>query len=718
MKKLSIYFIASLLAAGFTACSEQDEAMGGEGRVSLHTVVNSNIKVYSRAASEQELADGCTIWISGEKGLVRKYQGISNVPSEIWLVAGNYVAEAWTGDSVPASFDKRYFKGYQPFTVSGGGATNVNLKCKIANVVASVNYSPNVDEVLKDYTMTVSHTRGELTFNGRDERKGYFMMPNGVTSLNWTVSGHKTDGSEYTKSGVIENVRRATEYKLDVVYNNTPVGEAGAGLLTVTVDESTVDVEDEIVITAAPEIVGVGFNVAEPLYCEAGKVGRQSLYITAATSLKSVTLACDKAGLPAGGVDLMAMDDATKASLDAQGVNAIYTHDAALDLSNMKINFEEAFTNALADGMYEFVVTAVDNFDKQRTVTFSLSTTIPATTANDAVPAAVWATHATLTGTVVKDGLAKVGFNYRAKGTEAWSHVDGTASGKAYSAQLTGLIPATEYEYVATGDDFTGEEIKTFTTEAAAQIPNGGFEDWNTSTTAYLLYKDGGEMFWDSGNHGSTTLGASWNITTPSSDIKHSGNYAASLTSKYVVMKFAAGNAFTGEYLKTDGSNGILGFGRPFTSRPVALKGYVKYKTGVINRGKQSDLPADAGVTVKESNDIGVVYVAILDDQTDTFTYPKTGETFVYPFVIRTKSEYRRLFDRNDSRVIGFGEKTWNENTPGEGMIEFTIPIDYTRTDVKASNVLIVCSASYFGDYFVGCDTSEMYVDDLQFVYE
>ena len=68
--------------------------------------------------------------------------------------------------------------------------------------------------------------------------------------------------------------------------------------------------------------------------------------------------------------------------------------------------------------------------------------------------------------------------------------------------------------------------------------------------------------------------------------------------------------------------------------------------------------------------------------------------------------------------MIGFGEKTWNENTPGEGMIEFTIPIDYTRTDVKASNVLIVCSASYFGDYFVGCDTSEMYVDDLQFVYE
>ncbi|MCM1518611.1 MAG: DUF4493 domain-containing protein [Pseudoflavonifractor sp.] len=712
MKKISIYFMASLLAAGVTACSERDEAMGGEGRVSLHTVVNSNVKVFSRAATAQELADGCTIWISSEKGLVRKYEGISNVPSEIWLVAGNYVAEAWTGDSVPASFDKRYFKGYQPFTVNGGSATTVNLKCKIANVVTSVNYGSSVDEVLKDYTMTVAHTKGELVFEGRDERKGYFMMPNGVTSLTWTVSGHKIDGSEYTKTGVIENVKRATEYKLDVIYNSTPIGEAGGGLLTVTVDESAVDVEDEIVITAAPEIAGVGFDIAEPLYCEAGLVGRQSLYVTAATALQSVTLTCDKAGLPAGGVDLMAMDDATRDALDAKGINAIYTYDGTRDVSNLKINFEETFTNSLGGDTYQFEVKAVDNFAKQRTATFILSTITPAVSANAVAPAAVWAKHATLTGKVLKEGVANVGFDYRKQGASTWSHAAATLSGDSFSATLTNLDGGTVYEYVATGDDFTSAEVKTFTTEAEAQVPNGGFEDWNTSTTAYLLYAPGGDMFWDSGNHGSTTLGASWNITVPSETVKHSGNYGADLMSKYVVMKFAAGNAFTGKYLKTDGTNGILGFGRPFSSRPTALKGYVKYKTGVINRGKQADLPANAGVTLKESNDIGVIYIAILDDQMEEWNGQK------WPFIIKTNPKEQRLFDRNDSRVIGFGEITWDENTPGDDMIEFTIPIEYVREDVKASNILIVCSASYFGDYFVGCDSSELFVDDLQLVYE
>ena len=55
------------------------------------------------------------IWISNNKGLVRKFQGVAQVPADgIWLLSGDYVAEAWTGDSVPASYDKRYYTGYEP----------------------------------------------------------------------------------------------------------------------------------------------------------------------------------------------------------------------------------------------------------------------------------------------------------------------------------------------------------------------------------------------------------------------------------------------------------------------------------------------------------------------------------------------------------------------------------------------------------------------------
>lgn len=69
--------------------------------------------------ASDELAAKTLIWISNSKGLVRKFDGVGQVPAEgIWLNSDNYIAEAWTGDSVSASFDKKYFKAREPFTIS------------------------------------------------------------------------------------------------------------------------------------------------------------------------------------------------------------------------------------------------------------------------------------------------------------------------------------------------------------------------------------------------------------------------------------------------------------------------------------------------------------------------------------------------------------------------------------------------------------------------
>ena len=145
------YYIGAVLAAGvlMTGCSSDELIAQGEGRVMITATVNSDVRVVSRAATEQELAEECNIWISSEKGLVRKFEGMSSLPTEgIWLTSGSYVAEAWTGDSVSADFEKRYFKGYERFEIKPSTTTPVELTCKIANVVASVNYGEEVDEVL------------------------------------------------------------------------------------------------------------------------------------------------------------------------------------------------------------------------------------------------------------------------------------------------------------------------------------------------------------------------------------------------------------------------------------------------------------------------------------------------------------------------------------------------------------------------------------------
>ena len=125
-------------------------------RLDIRTHIGKHrCEVVSRANESADLASNCLIWISNSKGLVREYNGIDNVPDRINLVTGHYIAEAWAGDSVSASFDKRWFKGRTEFDVTRGQNTPVEINCKVANVVTSVKYAEGLEDVLTDFTMTI-----------------------------------------------------------------------------------------------------------------------------------------------------------------------------------------------------------------------------------------------------------------------------------------------------------------------------------------------------------------------------------------------------------------------------------------------------------------------------------------------------------------------------------------------------------------------------------
>lgn len=174
----------------FWSCtSETPFDTDGQGIVKLRTVVN-NITTRAdgdEASNSQALSDNCIVYISGEKGLVYKKQGLNNVDTQITLKSGHYVAEAWTGDSVTASFDKKFYRGYQPFDVTSGSLSNVVLNCRIRNVVASVNTATiNPNLMNDDYRITIKNSgkEGELVFTkeNAESAKGYFMMPKGDTA--------------------------------------------------------------------------------------------------------------------------------------------------------------------------------------------------------------------------------------------------------------------------------------------------------------------------------------------------------------------------------------------------------------------------------------------------------------------------------------------------------------------------------------------------------
>lgn len=604
---------AVLAALSLAACSDDNDGFGGgEGRIMLNASINSDVKVVSRASSDElkeELSESFLLWISSPKGLVRKYEGLDNVPADgVVLPSGSYVAEAWAGDSVSASWDKRWFKCYVPFEVSKAATTNVDLNLKIANVVASVEYDPSVNDVLKDYTFTIGHDRGELQYiPDATPDRGYFMMPSTDKDLHYTLTGKKNDGTIFSRTGVINNVKSGYEYKIKVTAakESDPIG---GGVLDIVVDESEILVDANIVITLAPMINGVGYDINEEQFYNAER-GHISAYVSAAADLKSVVLTSEAfptaLGIGQNDFDYVYVRDNNPTVLDqfaAKGLIFAYTRDEAADLSNLKINFEDELLGALDSGTYTFKIEATDTKDhttvRTLTITVSNDPIILETIGN--TPGVAFAHKCTVTSKIaaasgvdasashVEYRVASGAQGVISRAAEGWMEAPCYISGNNICADLEGLDATTTYEYYFVTPDFS-TAVDRFTTEGTFTLPNASFEETQGSAPTLLYTGDESNMFWDSGNHGSKTMGK--DVTTPDTQYKHSGNQSLKLASQFVglgiIGKFAAGNVFIGKYLDTQGTDGVLGWGRDCTARPVALKGWVRYEPRCHYRCRQ-----------------------------------------------------------------------------------------------------------------------------------
>lgn len=290
------------------------------------------------------------------------------------------------------------------------------------------------------------------------------------------------------------------------------------------------------------------------------------------------------------------------------------------------------------------------------------------------------------------------GFEYKKEGDEDWILVTQvTDDGGELTARVSGLKANTTYICRAySGTDY-GDEV-TFTTSEPVTLSGGTFEDWHLEGKAWNPWAENATPFWDSGNDGATTLGDS--NTQPTDDTWNKKGKAARLESKFIglggIGKFAAGNLFVGEYLRTEGTNGVLGMGKPFIARPTKLKGYYKYSTAPIS------YTSSGFQHLKDKPDTCAIYIALGD--------------WTEPVEIRTKPSDLKVFDKNDSHVIAYAELNSGENVSAYKKFELTL--DYRATNRIPTYLLIVCSASKYGDYFVGGAGSVLYVDDFSLEYD
>lgn len=310
-----------------------------------------------------------------------------------------------------------------------------------------------------------------------------------------------------------------------------------------------------------------------------------------------------------------------------------------------------------------------------------------------------WSTHAYLNGTFAQ-GMENPTFKIKKDGDADWNEIpSGSVSitGTSYTALASGLVPGAKYICKAVAGGSEGEEI-SFETEASAQLPNMNFDEWYQGGQAWFPAADAASLFWDSANGGTADFG--YVPTVPEETVVKSGKAAklSTIEANVVVLtKLAAGNLYTGQFgevVMSGGGGAILEFGRPFASRPTSMKGWVDYRPANVSTycdPKYADM--------KDKPDHGQVYVILAD-----WGAPKKIDT--------TKGNFIDV--NNDEGIIGYGEMTYTANT--NGYVEFNIPIEY-RNHRKPKYVVVVCSASKYGDYFTGGVGSVMYVDEFVFKY-
>ena len=306
-------------------------------------------------------------------------------------------------------------------------------------------------------------------------------------------------------------------------------------------------------------------------------------------------------------------------------------------------------------------------------------------------------TRATVNGKI-QSGKTPV-VEYRKESETSWITVPSAnvnVSSNTFSATLTGLSASTTYKYRINVDGSIGSE-QSFTTATATPLENGSFDEWSSEAAANgtLWQPWSTSSFWDTGNRGATTIADSNSV--PTSETCNGSGKAASLETKWVVMKLASGNIFTGSYVRTDGTNGVLSFGREFKSFPSKLRINYKYTSATIDK-----IGEDALEYLKGRPDSCHIYIALTD--------------WNQPLEIRTRPSERQLFDKNDSHVIAYAE--YISGNSDSQYQQKDLVLNYRYTNRTPKYILIVASASKYGDYFTGGVGSKLLVDNFELIYD
>lgn len=713
MKQFKILSIIALsLCFVVISCNNEDERKG-EGMLKLNVGYDSQtITVETKAADTD--TEKCKVVIKNALGeIVRKYDDAKEIPSELWLLAGDYTVTATLGTPKKAEFNHPCYEGENSFTMRPNQMMRQEVVCKLVQSKVTVVPSDNVKKNFADYKTTVAMGTNKLVFPKDTIVAGYFYSDDAQASLVCQVEAKAINGLKINKEVKIENIKPRTHYKLNLDY--IPTYEDGGFKVEIEVNEDATEVEDNIGISLKkyPAVV------AQNDYIFIQKPGGSDLLKVEAKGypeLKSLVLSSSFfksrfPGLPANfnSFDVKQLSESDLSYMKDLGFTFDFKPDALDKVKHERIEICIPIDVTDLYDKTDFLITATDSYGKKRTHRSSIMISDVHVQTEPIAAYDIWSTFTTFRGIWLDTRPATLGFKYRKEGDSQWNTVsvseeDINDSNKSFTVVVKKLEPGKNYEYAATEVDGKAAQAQKFTTESAFQVPNMGFDDWCQEGDAWYpaLDRTDANYWWDTANGGTAMVGENPTVAEKTDvHTKGDGKRAAKLTSTVVMNRFAAGNLYTGRFksviMSIVNPGADLYFGQPYTDRPTQLKGWFKYHPGPVDKpGEYLDGPTD----------IASIYIALCS-WSDRHYFNTTD-------VKGTSID----FSKNNPAIIAYGEVPESElSKPMSEYEPFVIDLKYRNLKKKPTHILIVASASKYGDYFTGSTSSVLLLDDFELVF-
>lgn len=631
MRRVSILtvLVVPLLIACNRQMMEPSPEATGSVRISLDASERVDL-ISVKSDPEAVVPDKGDFWIEifnyqKVKFFKEKYADVEG--RTIGMNIGDFTLVARHGDSLGVGFDKPFYMAKTAFSVVPAQENLIQAVAKLANVKVAVSYNEHLQTGYSNYYAVLEHAdyKGKnLTFSKDETRAGYIPKGRMTLKVYAEVNGELKCHTPKDGNG---DPKVFTFDANDFVTFNIKAGEVHGNLIFgIRIDDGTELREQSFEVPAdafsdtKPSIVLSSCDENGVYYITEGIVGAPAdlgFTYKAYSGIKTCSMTVESEYLAGLGVpqtvDVKNMDAATRASLEEIGF--FFAESAGVGVVGFEdIVHEYSRTAAyLGGGKPTDVMTVTLSLEDNdgNTVSRTVKVQVQPEGAASIVlnDYDVWATKVIDPVVTVTKGNTSLMMVESSLDGNNWSDFMQVTSADFHMGTITGLTPSTKYYLRVVYDDWMViSNVLSLTTEAAQQVGNAGFEEFQCvdflytpqagsqrAEPWYLPWNDASTAWWDVNSkrtlRKSPTVAYQNYKCYPTVSYINSGAHGggksaqiASVATGQTASEIASGTSYPGELFigKSNDQHqddwGYASTGHSFSSRPSKVRFWYQFE--------------------------------------------------------------------------------------------------------------------------------------------